>query len=515
MKNIKQLALLLCIGLILFGSCKKSLPPHLKAIPSNAAFVIAFENKQLTVKGGLNNLKDYKFFQKMRDRMDIGDEKSQQMMDRFLENPKSSGLNFDQSYLFAVKQGEGLFGAMVFEMGDAATFEANLKEIVQANGDTGFNVEDKGAYKIAQSDGAAVAWNKELLVAGGGKDCGTVSYDEFFARPQEKSIVSVADFNEFNKRGYDIGFWASYAAITDLASSAANMEKPEIWKELSDTYVHTYLNFENGEAKLSGVMTPQSKVNDFFAKYPVNKKDFDNSLLRVFPDKSYLTFKLSLNVLEYIQMVREVAKQTDVDFPIDRMMLNNPAANSIINGLGGDMILSVYGFAQGPLPVPLSGLAFTVKSKDDFDKMLAMVPQEMVKQNGEHYVVSTGMMVSFYFAYKDNKVYITDDADAIAAFTGKGFDRHMAASSLGKSLEKSPCLFYINLDVDSYPENVRNLLQSEMGAKASESLKFLKPYKDLSLSVDNSYEVIFSLKFKDASQNSLKQLLKNFDETLN
>ncbi|MDR1172052.1 MAG: DUF4836 family protein [Bacteroidales bacterium] len=510
MKTIRQLAFLLCTGLLLFGSCRKSVPPHLKAIPSDAAFVLTFKNKQLTGKSGLNNLKDCRFFQKMRDRMNIGDEEAQKMIDKFLENPKSSGLSLDQSYLFAVKQGEGFFGATVFEMDNATAFEASLKGIMQGN--TEFHVEDKGAYKIAQSDGVTMAWNRELLIAGSGKDCGTVNYDDFFARPQEKSIVSVIDFNDFNKHSYDIGFWASYDAITDLASPAAHVKKTEIWKELSDTYIHSYLCFENGEARLSSVMTPPSKVKDFFVKYPVFKKDFDNSLLRAFPDKSYLAYKLSLNVPEYIQMVREVSKQMDAGSPIDRMMLKNPVANTIINGLGGDMILSVYDFARSALPVPLSGLTFTVKSKDDFDKMLAMVPQEMVKQDGEHYVVSTGMTVSVYFAYRDNKVYVTDDVDAMAAFTGKGFDRHMTVSSLGKSLEKSLCLFYINLDADSYPESVRSLLQSGLGGIADESLKFLKPYRDFSLSIDHDYELVFSLRFKDTGQNSLKQILKNIDE---
>ncbi|MDR1154070.1 MAG: DUF4836 family protein [Bacteroidales bacterium] len=512
MKNIRQMAVLLCIGLILFGSCRKNIPPHLKAVPDNAAFVIAFENKQLTGKSGFNNLNDCKLFQKMCDQMKIGDKGVQKMIDQFLENPKSSGLHLDQSYFFVVKRGEGVFGAMLFGMNHVATFEASLKETMQATGNTEFHAEDKGAYKIARANGGVVAWNRELLLVGGGKDCATVNYDEFFARPQEKSIVSVTDFNDFNKRDYDIGFWASYDAVTDLASPAAYMQKRDIREELSGAYIHSYLSFENGEARLSTLMTPPSKVKDFFAKYAAIKTDFDNSLLRTFPDKSYLTLKLSLNMTEYFQMLREISKLLDAGFPTDRMMLNNPDVNTMISGLAGDLILSVYDFVQGPLPVPLLGVAFTVKSRDDFDKMLATIPQKIIRQKEEYYVVSTGMMVSVYLAYRDNRVYITDDADAIAAFTGKGFDRHMAASSLGKSMEKSLCLFYINLDADRYPERVRSLLQSELGAKAGESLNFLKPYRDFSLSIDPDYELVFSLKLKDASQNSLKQILKNFDE---
>lgn len=393
--------------------------------------------------------------------------------------------------------------------------ESYSKELPFVGEGDSVQVEDKGAYKIVLNDESAFAWNKDLFFIIAGEGCRSVNFDELFNMPEEKSIVSVPDFAEFMKRSYDVGFWMSYGALTDLYNDAFGifgMKMPDIYKELADAFIHAYLNFEKGEMKISGLMSPKSKVDAFMEKYPVIKKDFNTALLRDFPDKSYLAMKLSINVLEYFKLFAEMSKQMGAGADIDQLMLTDPTVNTIVNALGGDMLLSIYGFAQGPLPIPLMGLSFTVKSKEDFDKLMALIPEGVATQNGDHYVISTGMVASVYFAYKDNRVYVTDDADAIVSFMGKGFDKNLTSNPMSNALKNSPSLVYINLDIDSYPENIRTMLKREGGPMVDTYLNYLRPYKDISISMVDSYEGVFSLKMKDASQNSLKLLLKSWDE---
>ena len=510
MRTIKHLAFLLFAGLIILGSCKKSISPLLEAIPGNAAFVVALENKKLIDKGDFKNLKEYKAFQMLYDRV-MYDPATHDYIDKFLANPGSLGLGIDQSYVFGVKQDDELYVAFVLEMNNEATFESALNELFKVIDIRLPQIEDKAGYKIAFADDElAFAWNKKLFFMVVGGDCESVDFAELFDMPIEKSILNVSDFAKFQKRSYDAGFWMSYGVFADMYTDFLGQKLPDFYKEMSDAYIHAYLNFEKGEMKITWLMSPESKVDAFMEKYPIIKKDFNTALLRDFPDKSYLCFKFSINVLEYFKLISEMSEQ--VGMGIGQMMLNDPTLNTVVNALGGDAIMSIYGFAQGPLPIPLVGLSFTVKSKDDFDKILALLPQEMLKQNGDHYVLSTGMAVSIYFAFKDNRVYITDDADAIASFTGKGFNKSLEKHAMGSVIKNSPSVFYINLDIDSYPENIRTLAQNAGGAMAGTFLSNLRPYKDFSISMVSNYEGVFSLKFKDESQNSLKQLLKSLDE---
>ncbi|MDR2039466.1 MAG: DUF4836 family protein [Bacteroidales bacterium] len=508
MKYVKRLGFLFCIGLIVFNSCEKKIPPQLQAIPADAAFVVAIEAKNIVDKGGLKNLNEYTFIQKMRSELSNENQATQSLINRILENPKSTGLDIDRTYIYGVNNGNKSYVSFVFKMDKMGNFENTLKELNQIQDIDFPDPIDKGAYKIIQQDEVAITWNKDFLFLFAGESAGQLTYADFFTMPEDKSILGNKDFTEFQKRNYDLGFWASYTSLMDMYSKMMSNKFSNLSTGLSGINLHAYVNFEKGELNISYKLTPKEAVNQLYTKYPILKKNFDSQLLRDFPDKSYLAFKVSVDVLAYIKMIKEFAGS---DIPIDQMMLSDPMVNTVINGLGGDMVFSLYSFAQGPLPIPLMGLGFTVKSKDDFDKFVALIPEDIVARKDDHYVISTGFVTPFYFAYKDNRVLITDDVDGIVAFSGKGYSKNLTSGDLSEAI-KNPYLMYLNLDIDSYPQNIRSLAQSEIGGKFGSVLSLLSPYKDVSMIFTDDYEGIFSLKFKDKNQNSLKQILKGIDQ---
>jgi hypothetical protein len=320
----------------------------------------------------------------------------------------------------------------------------------------------------------------------------------------------VADFNDFQKQSYDIGCWSSYAQLMELAKDATGKELPAITQEFSGAYLHAYLHFENGEMRITGKVSPQSVMDAFYEKYPVIKKQFDHALLDAFPETTYFSIKLSVDLMAYLQLIN--ATTASIDDPSIQMMLEDPTVKTLVNGLGGDMLFSIYGFAQGPLPLPLAGLVFTVNSEEDFNKILNMSPAGKPQQVGDHYVLPLGMGMMVYVAYKDNRVLLTDDAEAVTHFTGKGYSKTLKNSSLSENLKKNPEMIYLNLDLDSYPENIKTLLQKEAPQHVKAYIDLLKPYKDLSYGVNEKKELVISLRFKDSSQNSLKLLLQNLDD---
>ena len=498
--HIKNLSFALCIALIaLFAACKKSALPQLNAIPGDAAFVVAIDNKQLYIKGQLNKLQDFKFFREIQREMAYMDDETRQFVENVMKNPGSLGIDLEKSYLFACEDRYDLFVAMVFKMKNVTAFENNVYRFLQNASGNNLDVKNHNNYKMVEDNDFAIAWNKNLLILGVNSYSFTSQFDKLFNLPAGNSILNNPDFVDFNNRSGDLGLWASYSSIIDLADSHVDMGDISALQEMAGMYSRVFLDFDKGELRLSFEMTPKSEMKHFFRKYPIVKRDFDKKLLSAIPEKSYLTLKQSVDLAAFMKMVGDI----DSDYGD---MLNDREVREIINGLGGDFILSLYGFAQGPLPIPLAGLAFNVNSENDFKNLLEMVPQNMISKKDGHYVINLlGMLnVSLYVAFKDNIVFLTDDIETVTAFTGKGVSKPMSASALSKTMYN----FYINLDIDDYPANVQPVLHGYLGYSANEVLRTLRILKDFSLTVDNDLKVDVSLKFKDSRQNSLKQILE-------
>ena len=514
MKVTKHWILLLCMGVILFTSCEKTVTSsQLGAIPADAMFVISLENEKLTKKGGLDNLKEYKFFQKISEEIAEQQPEVQKFLNELIADPKSSGLDTKQSYIYAVKRSDNFYGAGIFRMDDLSAFDKHVTEFIKLEGN--ISIEDKGDYKlISPEETVALVWNENLLFILGG-ELNDVNYKDLFTLPESKSILSQDDFQSFIKQSHDIGFWCSYQQFVDMMAEVSNTPMPAILNDLSNTFIHSYVNFEKGEIKATGKMSPQSKVNEYNKKYPIIKKDFNDKLLGDFPEISYLSFKMAINWSEYLKLITEAFSTGSAQAEYTQMLAENPMIKTVFDALGGDVLFGIYGFAQGPLPIPLMGLGFTVKSEDDFNKILGLLPSGTSKKTGDYYTMGVLTGVPVYFAYKDNRVFVTADPDAIAAFTGKGFDKTLKNNSLASSYKNDPCVFYLNLDLDTYPESVKAMLQAGAPREIRDYLSLLDPYKDFTYTVNKDSEFALSLKFKDQSQNSLKVLLKNLDDTAN
>ncbi len=530
MKKMYQQLLLLFVGLLLFNACSQESNSHLKVIPSNAAFVASIQAKQIAQKSGLDNPKQYNVFQK------IMGENENQILSKYIENPKETGLKNESFYIFGIpytyttveshlnyEEGEdkpiivekeqdkpGMMFGCSFLVSDDSKLETFLGEMWKEKYNK-LPIEEKPNYKIIKDNDLTVLWNKELcLIFSSTPD--STDYDKFFTLTPEQSVTGVPDFQEFQKQSTDIAVWVAQDKVASYFLSVANtLNYPKyLLEDVKDIYIHLYAEFKDNEIKVTGRMSPAAKVEEYLAKYPIIKKDFNQALLEDFPKTSYFTYKFSFNFDEYIKLMQKMFADSTEDNYNNKMLLEtleHPNAKIIINALGGDAVLSIYDFARGGLPIPLAGLSFTVKSEDAFKDLMTLLPEGMTRQNGNYYVVPVGGMVSIYFAYKENRVYVTNDVDAITNFTGKGFDSKLSSHALGSDLKKSPYLFYINLDIDSYPEDIKNFLLKIGETTLSE----LKIYKDLTMKITDKNEMECSLRFKSSSENSLRQLLKCID----
>ena len=534
MKSIKSKILFFSAILALTVSCKKADVQLPDAIPADASFVVGFESKQISGKGGINKPEDFKLFSLLRAETANLDEDSKKLFDQFIKEPKSTGLDLDRFYVYGKTNENGnLDIAFVFKMDDVGKFENTLKS-VSKNADANFTPEDKGAYKIVIDESGygmnvAIAWNKTYLFAFAAENLNDFDIAQQFSLPDGKKITDKHEFAEFRKQNYDIGLWISYSDLVKLnkeltssmygASGMFSDMMPEF--DWDGAYLNTYLNFENGEIKMTGNISPKSKFDDFLNKYPLFKKEFDNNLLQDFPRQTFMSIKLAVNPLEYVNFMKEIFSKTTTDDDYNRynpydeilQMMNDKTFVTVINALDGDMLFNIYDFAKGPIPIPLVGCNFTVKSENDFEELVKLLPKDLnVQKKDKNYVImSSGVAV--YFAYKNNRVLVTNDSDAMTAFTGKGLDKNLAGSALTDVFKTGAGSFYINLDLDSYPETAKLAVQSFAGRDYKTFVSYMNIYKDFSITMkDNVWTM--SLKMKNGNVNALKQILKNIDDNV-
>ncbi|MDR1056944.1 MAG: DUF4836 family protein [Prevotellaceae bacterium] len=542
MRTFKHLFLILAATLAL-ASCKqsKAVIDLEQAIPQDAIFVVSFNNKQMADKGELNKFKDFNLYALLRKEAANENEKIVKMFEEFLDDTRTSGLNLDRSFIYGVAGVDNYFNVvLLFKMDDKRKFENKLKEFIPIIDGGGTEpIVDKGNYKHMNINYKSnIIWNDDFLYIvlednyNWDDDEDTVNYNHnhLFAQ-NENNITTNADFLKFTKKGYDVGFWASYGKIIDKAGGLSGLTASYLNNmavDLKDMYFHASVNFTNGEAKFSSLISPKSKMDEILKQYPIVKNNFDNDLLKYFPENSYMVMKFSINVQEYMRMMKDLlVKVAEAEEkignsryyrynPMDGLneALDDPMVKKIVEGLEGDAVMSLYDFQQGMISMPMVGLIFNVKSQDVFDTLISFIPSEIVKKQDNHYAFMSGPLPVAYAACKDNKVYITTDNKAIQAFLDKGFDKNLSHSVHAKALENDIFYWNINTDMSSYPEHIIMLLRNAMGREFHILESFINIYKSVNYEVTDDYEFQFVIKMQNESHNSLKVILKNIDENV-
>ncbi len=515
---------------LVFNSCTKSGSSQLEVIPADAMMVISVQGNQLIKKGGLDDLSQFDFFEKMTAEInDIEDVEVRNAVNGIIKKPKETGLDIEQIFAYvnspALAENEQTepSGALIFKLNSAQKFEENINKF--SEGDV--TIEEGEGYKAIKLDRElAAVWNNDILVLQFSPSLEDIDYAEILST--EKNILSVPAFKEFDAKKGDISLWVAYDNLMEVyQKELGGMINFPKGYDMSGIFMNLFLNFENGEVNVAFQMTPKSKMKELNDKFPIVKEKFDNRLLDDFPATSFLTMKLGLNFNEYVKLIKEmfvpdsgfVANDYKTHAMLQQMeeiqaTLDNPTVKIITDAIAGDVLINIHGFAQG-MPIPLFGLDFTVKDEQAFQNLLALLPDEITSsliKNDKYYMISAQGLFAIYIAYKDNRVFITDDSNAIEAFVGKGHDKTLKSvddSKLKNSLLNDLALFYINLDLDTYPPAIKNLIRDK------KILEMLSYFKDFTVGSTSISEGNITLRLKNEEQNSLKTIMELLDKQVN
>jgi hypothetical protein len=524
MKFSKLFFLPFIMGCVLFTSCKTSISTvgKLSLIPGDASIVYELDGNEIFAKSGLNSPDNYRFLNFLK----LMSSDASTFIEGFLKNSKDAGIGADKMLLYVSKLPDCV---AYLSMLDRKIFEAWLKK-AEAPEPT-----DGGAYSyIPLSTDLTIAWNNDFAVIA----YGIYSREQLagLLKPKSDGLLAVnTDFQKFVSKSSDARMWLKYTSLIDLYenlfffySSTIPEDKKSLFRmELENNYAnitaHSYLNFEDGKITGSVSLFPATEVEKLKEKFPIFKESFNKEILKDMPEQSYMAANISINVGEYFKLLgQNIEKLAIREFEglnegkIKEMtdFLESPAVKSVIGALGGDLLLSIHGFNNGIITYPLASASFTVNGEKAFNDILSLVPSSVYrKQDGYYSISANKTYIPVYFAYKNDKVFVSNDLDAVKVFVDGPKEKTFANNPVSSAMSDKMML-YLNLDYKTYPDNIKIMLQSLMEQGYSIFTSIIDIYEGMYFSTDANFNFEFSLQLKNKNVNSLKQILTNLDQTL-
>jgi hypothetical protein len=535
MKCFRLIFSLLIFGCIAFTSCKTnvSTTDSLALIPGDATMVVEVNGNTIFAKSGLDNPDNYNFMKFLK----LMDNDVSKFIESFFKGSKEAGISAGKVLFYMTKLPDY---AVIFPMLDKTAFENWLKKSDAPEPKDG----DKFRY-ISIEKNLNLAWTDKWAVISGASSREQIA-ELFEPKNDDGLLATSSDFQQFAKKNADSRLWIQGIAFIDIykAMLSFNISNhisggghhhgnfdfhkyddkfiDEIFKDYANLSTHSYLNSEDGKITGSASFYPPEEVEKLKEKYPVFKKSFNTEIIKDMPEQSYLAFNTFIDVKEYIKLMQQNIERMlsggnmpEIEGKSEELFkfFDSPELKSVVEALGGDILLSIHGFNKGMFTYPLASASFTVNGESAFNDILKLIPNDFYKKNEDGYysTFTNKTFIPVYFAYKKNKVFVSNDLDAIKAFKDGAKGKTFADNPVSKIMTDK-MVFYINLDYATYPENIKMLAQNFMGDGYKVFTSFIDIFECTYFSGDTNYNMEFSLQLKNKNVNALKQILKNIDK---
>jgi hypothetical protein len=484
--------------------------------------VLEISGNTIFAKSGLNNPDDYNFLKSFW----LKSSDVFAFTESFLKSSKTAGISAEKILLYLTELPDY---AVIFPIVDKAAFEDWLKKADAPEPKNGDNFR----YIVDESSNVNLAWSDKWAIISGFSTNEKIA--ELFRLKDDGLLATNSDFRQFAEKNADSRMWIQYNALFDIYKNILFFKDPynsvtekqfddifpfEYYKNIS---THSYLNFEDGKIIANTSLYPPEEVKKLKEQLPVFKKNFDNNIIKDMPEQSYLALNMFLDVKEYFKLIRQNIEKVlssgymsvpEIEGKSEELFafLDSPEMKSVIDALGGDILLSIHGFNKGIFTYPLASISFTVNGESAFNDILKLIPRNLyIKEEGYYSTPANKTLIPFYFAYKDNKVFVSNDLETTKAFRDGQKGKTFANNPVSKIMTDK-MLFYINLDYSTYPENIKMLLRNFMGQGYKQFTFFIDIYECMYYSIDTDYNMEFILQLKNKNVNALKQILKNIDK---
>ena len=534
MKNLSKLFLpgMLFLSFLLLVSCSKTNKKEATAIPKDAAFVMVVDGKSLSEKSGIEDITKTNAYKKLMEQMSSDELEHLKRFDYILKDVNESGVGINDTYFVFMKMdmGEPIVGINL-PLIDRTKLD-NLMNKTVDDSQKELVIEKNADISVLNTpnENIIICWNDNqlLMITGDSKTSDDLSRMgiELLQQDKSKSIYSNSHFNDFYSERKDLSFWMNYEQIMDNMAPAQQMMASQIPFDFKGMYINGFVSFEKGKVNIKYHTEMSEKMKEYLEEYPVINPDFDLAALEAIPQKSFLNLEVSLNFFEYYRLLLSMYKEKQIDVNTYSKQIEKELGVSLeelMKSISGEIAISIQDlkmvekadpykdYKQGAeiAREPRINYTAVVRLKDDlvWSIITDRAQQFGLKKTDEgYYYVPDAEM---YFTYKDNNIVYTNDLELIRKVEKNGkVEPNLTESDAAKSLKKFPSYMEINLDADSYPEEVLRYYHFPVK-------DFLKPYKRVIIKASDMSNVEAVIEMKDDSQNALRTILNSVDENLN
>jgi hypothetical protein len=485
--------------------------------------VFEINGHEIFTKSGLNNPDNYNFFNLWM----VMDAPSSKFLKNLFKGSKEAGISAKKILVYVSQLPDYTLSMPIL---DKAAFESFLKQVD--------NVEpsDEGEFRyISPATNCNMAWNDEFVIISNASSREKIA--EQFKPKNDGLVAKNSDFQAFAKKNADMRLWMRYKFLIDSYKNLGYLNKDidaELlnkfsslqFEDVTNVSIHSYLNFEDGKITGNASLYPPEIVENLQKKYPIFKESFNADILKDIPEQSYLAINTFINIKEYVKIARQNIEKMLSDSNIDDLEIEeksaelfsffaSPQFKLVVDALEGDILINIHGFSKGIITYPYASASFTVNGEEAFENILSLIPNDFYKKQDDYYLIAVNKtFIPVYFAYKDGKVFVSNELKAIKAFKEGRKEKTFADNPIGKIMTNKS-VFYINLNFDTYPEDIKMLLQNFMGENEYKLFtSFVEIYEYLYVASDTKYNIEFSLQLKNKNVNVLKQILTNIDKTI-
>jgi predicted small lipoprotein YifL len=459
--QLKRLAGLAMVAIILLTACGKKGPSYTRYIPKNASYVIAMDVKEmmaklekdsLTVENMLSVLKDTSNPSKYAEAIAI--------WSQF----KDAGLDFENKVFLSVPaidvSGSEVDIQVLAGLKDATKLEDFIKKMQNAPA-----IKKDGDISYASKEEMIIGWNKEAVMILASPSTPKVNYDtdggdesaavappvpgegadlgklkKYFGLKKEESIAGVAEFNDLLGKKADIAIYTSSSELASMSNPGLAM-MPKVKELLGDITSASTINFEDGKVLMEGDTYVGKKLGEIIKQYSGPVVDMD--LVTPYPSSNVIGI-IALSFKP--ELLGALAKEAGVDALSDLFLSQKGLTTAeILKAFKGDIAVMVSDFTMKSVektnwedvkymstePSMKVLAAVRIGDKAIFDKLIGLMVNEgnrllvpaidstggtssdvVMGIEGDLLVISSDEEVYKAYVAKSSKIGISDDAKA-------------------------------------------------------------------------------------------------------
>ena len=418
-------------------------------------------------------------------------------------------------YVFGMLEEEAPVMGVVAGLKDAEKFEALLaKGSGMLDGKT---ETDTYNYVEAPNHDGIVAWNKDRVIMLASPDNDelkssywTESLEWMFSPVKEESVISLLDFNDFHGKMKDMNLWFSAEDLFEIAKEISGEQFGGFPVRLDNNYSHMYCDFAGGEMKVTAETNLSEEVQKNLEQVLVMNPSLNKELLQLTPGGDLLMgISMSMD-LENVKKLTErfggISRMGEAGEKIENM--TGIPAEEFMKAFTGDFTLAINGLEENRnLPFEIF-IGLGVNSKDIQEKLMENVQNFVpVEEEGDFIVIKT-QGIEIYSGMLHDTWVITNVKGYKEKVEKGRLSPSLLDSEFGEYADGSFGMF-MNLNLESYPEFARDLLEQDSSRKVWVD-QLTSPFESFGVTMGDQ-QALMTLKTSDPKENSLFTIMKTID----